>query len=311
MKKFYTFNKEKLSYNEYSLFTYKRLAMFIISQIFISFLFINIISTVYNTPKEQRFQEQTNYVLAEFYAINNRVINLEYIVSKIRKYDSTSFSALYEYYPTSSLQTAYLKDKNAENYVKFINVNNQKIDLIEQNLQVQKDMFVENFDTSLISQDMIEHVPSRQPIINKNLKHTRSGYGYRVHPVYKILMFHYGIDFKVKNGTPIFCTGDGIIETIKYSNEGYGNYIIINHGYGYKSLYAHLSKINIKRGQEVCKNDVIALSGNSGLSTGPHLHYEVIKDEIRVNPINYFSNDLSVEEYEIMIAKLGNINSLD
>jgi murein DD-endopeptidase MepM/ murein hydrolase activator NlpD len=128
-----------------------------------------------------------------------------------------------------------------------------------------------------------------------------SGYGYRIHPIYKTRRFHHGMDFTAPRGTPIHATGDGVVRAVKRSGRGYGNSVKIDHGYGYQTMYAHMQKYIVKKGQKIKRGDIIGFVGNSGLSTAPHLHYEVYKNGKKVNPINYYFNDLSAEEYDLMI----------
>jgi murein DD-endopeptidase MepM/ murein hydrolase activator NlpD len=148
---------------------------------------------------------------------------------------------------------------------------------------------------------MLACIPAIMPISNKDLKRTASGWGWRIHPIYKIRKFHYGMDFTAPTGTDIYSTGDGVVELVESSMRGYGNHIVINHGYGYKTIYAHLNGFNVKQGQQVKRGDIIGFVGNSGMSTAPHLHYEVMRNGEKVNPVNYYFNDLSAEEYERMI----------
>ena len=124
-----------------------------------------------------------------------------------------------------------------------------------------------------------------------------------MHPFYKIRKFHKGVDFSARKGTPIYATGDGVVKVVKRSRKGYGNMIIIDHGYGYETLYAHMSKFNVRQGQKVKRGDVIGYVGSTGLSMAPHLHYEVHKDGRPVNPIYYFHNDLTPDDYALMIEK--------
>jgi murein DD-endopeptidase MepM/ murein hydrolase activator NlpD len=148
---------------------------------------------------------------------------------------------------------------------------------------------------------MLAAIPAIQPVANKNLKKMASGYGYRIHPIYKVRKMHWGTDFSAPTGTPIYATGDGTVTTYKRSRSGYGRHIMIDHGFGYETLYAHMSKIEVRKGQRVKRGDIIGYIGSTGSSTAPHLHYEVIKDGRKINPINYFFNDLSPEEYEEML----------
>ncbi|UOF94477.1 MAG: M23 family metallopeptidase [Bacteroides sp.] len=147
---------------------------------------------------------------------------------------------------------------------------------------------------------MTNSIPAIQPISNKNLKRIASGYGLRMHPVYKIYKMHYGVDFVAPTGTKIYSTGNGIIKDINI-NRSYGLCVVINHGYGYKTLYAHMSKVIVRKNQIVNRGDIIGLVGNSGLSTGSHLHYEVYKNGKNVDPALFFFNDISPDQYDEMI----------
>lgn len=154
-------------------------------------------------------------------------------------------------------------------------------------------------------EEMLQSIPAIQPISNKKLERLASGFGYRIDPIYKTPKMHTGLDFTAATGTPIYATGDGRITEAIYDNSGYGRHVVINHGYGYQTLYAHMVKIKVKRGQSVKRGEVIGWVGSSGKSTGPHLHYEVIKKGAKINPINFFFNDLTASEYERMV-KISN-----
>ena len=131
----------------------------------------------------------------------------------------------------------------------------------------------------------------------KDLKRIASGFGYRIHPIFKTHKFHSGIDFTAPHGTPIYATGNGRVETAENGN-GYGNHVIINHGFGYRSLYAHMSRMKVRPGQKIQRGELLGYVGSTGTSTAPHVHYEIIKGENKINPINYFFNDLTEEEYQ-------------
>ena len=148
---------------------------------------------------------------------------------------------------------------------------------------------------------MLAALPAIQPVSNKNLSRIASGYGYRIHPIYKTRKLHTGMDFSAKSGTPIYATGDGKILKVRKSRRGYGNHVIIDHGYGYKTLYAHMKKYIVQKGQKVKRGEVIGYVGNTGTSVAPHLHYEVIKDSKKIDPANFYYNDLTPDEYEKML----------
>ena len=144
-------------------------------------------------------------------------------------------------------------------------------------------------------------IPAIQPVANKDLTRVASGYGMRIHPIYKTEKMHTGMDFTAPIGTEIYATGNGVVSKIEMNGRGYGNNVIIDHGYGYETLYGHMSKIKVSIGQKINRGDLIGLVGNTGTSSGPHLHYEVRKNNNPINPVNFYYNDLSPEEYERML----------
>jgi murein DD-endopeptidase MepM/ murein hydrolase activator NlpD len=177
----------------------------------------------------------------------------------------------------------------------------QKLDRIEGKLHAQSISFKELVRLVQEREQRLASLPAIQPVRNSDLKRVASGFGWRIDPVYKTKKMHWGLDFTADVGTEIYATGDGIVEEVKTSAWGYGREVVINHGFGYKTRYAHLSKFMVKEGQHVKRGEVIGLVGNSGKSTGPHLHYEVEKDGQKVNPINYFHSDLTPEQFEQII----------
>jgi len=187
-----------------------------------------------------------------------------------------------------------------ENSDIVINVKKQ-LDKIMKKIYVQSVSYDEVIDLAKNKEEMLSHLPAIMPIANKDLKRTASGWGYRFHPIYKIRKFHYGMDFTSPRGTEIYATADGVVSRVQSIKRGYGNNVIIDHGYGYKTLYGHMSKFNVIEGQKVKRGDVIGYVGNTGTSTGPHLHYEVHHNDKKVNPMNYYFNDLSADEYDKMI----------
>jgi murein DD-endopeptidase MepM/ murein hydrolase activator NlpD len=148
---------------------------------------------------------------------------------------------------------------------------------------------------------LVSSTPAIQPISNKDLTRTASGFGLRIHPFYKITMFHYGMDFTAPTGTPVYATGNGKVLSVKSSRTGLGNNIVIDHGFGYSTVYGHLNSFNVKTGQQVDRGDIIGFVGSTGMSTAPHLHYEVHLNGKAVDPANYYFNDLTADEFEMMV----------
>jgi murein DD-endopeptidase MepM/ murein hydrolase activator NlpD len=166
---------------------------------------------------------------------------------------------------------------------------------------VQSKSYDEIFSLAKKKTEMLASIPAIQPISNKDLRRLASGFGYRTHPIYKTQHLHTGIDFSAPTGTEIYATGDGKVVYADNAGRGYGNHVILEHGFGYQTMYAHMIKTNVRRGQNVKRGDVIGFVGSTGTSTAPHLHYEVIKNQKKINPINFFFNDLSPEEYDKVI----------
>lgn len=176
----------------------------------------------------------------------------------------------------------------------------QKVEQLNRQLYVQTNSINELVKLGQQNEDRINCLPAIQPVSNKDLKRTASGYGLRIDPIYKTRKFHEGMDFAADIGTPVYVTGNGTVVETGWK-QGYGNTIVVNHGYGYKTRYAHLSRISVRNGQKVVRGEEIGLVGNTGKSTGPHLHYEVIYKGKHDNPINYYFFDLSPADYDRMI----------
>ena len=177
----------------------------------------------------------------------------------------------------------------------------RKQETLRKQLYIQSKSYDEIVELVKAKQDMLASIPAIQPVSNKMLKRMASGFGMRFHPIYKTRKMHTGVDFSMPTGSEIYATGKGKVVKVEKMRRGYGYHIIIDHGYNYKTLYAHLNDIKVRKGQRVNRGDVIGTVGNTGTSTAPHLHYEVIKNGKKINPINFFYNDLSPEEYDLML----------
>ena len=177
----------------------------------------------------------------------------------------------------------------------------KRLDILTKQLVLQSRSLdeIEHLATNKV--DLLDAIPSIQPVRNKDLKRLASGYGYRIDPFTKKPRMHKGMDFTASRGTPIFATGKGIVKRADNRASGYGKHIRIDHGFGYVSLYAHLSKYNVKRGQKVNRGDIIGYVGNTGRSAGPHLHYEIIKDGSKINPLNFYYGNLSPQEFDKLL----------
>ena len=184
----------------------------------------------------------------------------------------------------------------------------QKIDVLKKRMYIQTKSYDEIVELAKNKEGFLAALPAIQPVSNEELKRLSSGFGYRIDPYLKTRRKHTGVDFSLEVGNPVHSTGDGKIKYTKSSLSGYGKQVHIDHDFGFQTKYGHLDKILVKKGQWVKRGDLIGYSGNSGKSTAPHLHYEVIKNGVKVNPIHYFSRDLSPEEYE-EILRLASIEN--
>lgn len=310
--KFYIFDRGSVSYKRYKFLRPKILVWAFIIQVILAVSLLFIITTFYDTPKEVKFQEDISYLLTEYENVNQRLIESEGILQHVMDNDSIIYKSIFDVSDITRNEFEVYYDTDGTNdYQEVVEYTNQKISEI--NAKAAKELYSLDalLKTAYDHQEMLQYMPAIQPIYNKDLKRTASGWGYRIHPIYKIKKFHYGLDFTAKSGTPIYSTAKGTIQyVIKHTDKashGYGNLIIVDHGYGYRTLYAHLSKFNVEVGQDVERGEVIGFVGTTGLSTGPHLHYEVIKNGRKVNPIHYLFNSLTPEEYQQMIKISNNI----
>jgi len=310
--KFYIFEKKSVSYKRFKFLRPKFFIWAFVIQTCLAVSLLFIITTFYNTPKEVKYQNDISYLLTEFDNVNQRLIETEGILQQVIENDSIIYKSIFDVSDiTKNEFEVYYDGGGVNDYKEIVEYTHQK--LSEINVKASKELY--SLDklvrTAVDHQEMLTHIPAIQPIDNKDLKRTASGWGYRIHPIYKIRKFHFGLDFTAKTGTPIYSTADGriqyIIKSTEKASQGYGNLIIVDHGYGYRTLYAHMNKFNVKVGQEVKRGEVIGFVGNTGLSTGPHLHYEVIINGRKVDPIHYLFNDLSPEEYHRIIEISNNI----
>jgi murein DD-endopeptidase MepM/ murein hydrolase activator NlpD len=273
----------------------------------------------FDSPKEKRLKLEIQNLTSQYEVINNDMQQVETVLDEIQERDDNIYRVIFEAdpIPTSIRKQGF---GGVNRYEKLLGLSNselmintsKKIDQLTKQLYLQSKSFDEVIDLAKNKSNMLASIPAIQPVANKDLKRMASGYGYRIHPIYKTRKMHYGMDFSAKTGTEIYATGDGVVSKIKRSKRGYGNYVKINHGFGYETLYAHMSKYIVKRGQKVKRGEVIGYVGNSGISTAPHLHYEVRKDNKKINPMNFYYNDLSPEEYEKMLEiSLQSNQSLD
>lgn len=187
-------------------------------------------------------------------------------------------------------------------YADLVTETSKNLDILNKRLLVQSKSLDEVLVAAKNKEKMFKHIPAIQPIANKQLNRIASGYGMRLHPILKVGKMHWGLDFVASTGTPIYATADGTVNHAGAAG-GYGNVVVINHGYGYETYYAHMSRIKAKQGQSVKRGDIIGYVGSTGLSSGPHLHYEVHKDGEKIDPIAFLTEGISPDEFKVLYEK--------
>jgi len=286
----------------------KRVVFFITSSTAIALGLVVLFFSIFDSPKEKELKREINNLLVQYELLESQIVNSSHILDELQERDDNIYRVIFEAEPIdASIRRAGFGGVNRyKKYEGFKHSDlvaelHKKVDQVSKAIYVQSKSFDAVLDLAQNKEEMLAHIPAIQPVANKNLKRMASGYGNRIHPVYKTKKMHWGMDFSAPKGCEVYATGDGKIEKVKRSKRGYGNQVKIDHGYGYKTFYAHLNKYIVKRGQKVKRGDLIGYVGSTGTSTAPHLHYEVIKNKRKVNPVNYYFNDLSADEYDKML----------
>ena len=316
-KKKYRFNPETLAYEEHGVSLKERFTRFLTyfsSSLAFSILLVIVITNFYDTPSSKVLRRENQRLLTQYKLMQKDLSTVEKVLDDLQQRDDNIYRVIFETEPIpSDIRKAGFGGANK--YAHLENMNNsalvintaKKLDILAKEAYIQSKSYDEVMKLASAKEKMFTAIPSIQPVSNKDLKRTASGWGYRIHPIYKIRKFHYGMDFTAPVGTDIYVTGDGIVREVTSEHSGYGNMITVDHGYGYKTVYGHLSRFNVKPGQKVKRGEIIGYIGSSGTSTAPHLHYEVHKNGEPVNPQFYYYMDLTPQEYERMIAISSNM----
>jgi len=272
-----------------------------------------------DSPKEKYLRQQNDDLKQNYSVLEERMKQLELQMDEIENRDNNVYRSIFESSPIPD--SARIKDQEIKREVKLVqslgetelvkSMTNQ-LNNLSLRLAFQAKSFVEIANLVKNKEKLIAAIPSIQPVSNKNLNRIASGFGYRIDPIYKDRRLHAGLDFTAASGTPIYATADGVVRDAGFNTGGYGNRVLINHGFGYETTYSHMYKVKARVGERVKRGEVIGYIGNTGKSTGPHLHYEVHRNGIAVDPIYYFYNDLTPAQFDrILKAAATNKQSLD
>jgi murein DD-endopeptidase MepM/ murein hydrolase activator NlpD len=312
VKSKYRFNPDSLNYDRVRPSLKKRLMILVsyLSILLLIAILLNVFyASMFDTPREKILKRENNQLNQQYEILNQKIEHLENVLEDIEKRDDNIYRTIFNADPIPhSVRDAGFGGVNRYEYLEGYDNSDKiietakRLDQLTKAVYVQSKSYDEVIEMAKSRELQLSSLPAIQPISNKDLTRTASGWGYRIHPIYKIRKFHQGMDFTAPTGTEVYATADGTVELVERSRRGYGNKVVIDHGFGYKTLYAHLDGFNnLQKGQRVKRGDVIAYVGSTGLSTAPHLHYEVHLNGKKINPINYYFEDLTAEEYDQMI----------
>jgi murein DD-endopeptidase MepM/ murein hydrolase activator NlpD len=288
--------------------------LFLVSSALFGFLcFVILLNTPYfETPKDRLQAREIENMKLRYSILNKKMEQLDEVLASIEERDNNIYRIYFNSSPIPAEQRKAgfggvnrYKDLEGYNNSELIISTTKQVDVLSKQLAIQSKSLDEIIKLAKGKEKLLAAIPAIQPVKNEDLTRMASGFGYRNDPFTKIRKFHFGMDFTARTGTPVYATGDGVVQKSDNTMSGYGNLIIISHGFGYQSYYAHLSKYKVRAGQRVKRGDVIGFVGSTGRSEAPHLHYEVHKDGDAINPINFYYGSISAEEY-IAISKIAN-----
>ncbi|WP_420579748.1 M23 family metallopeptidase [Reichenbachiella sp.] len=271
----------------------------------------------FQSPVEARLEKENEELKYYYELLQNEMVEASNMLSSLQERDDDVYRVIFEAEPIpSSIRDAGvggtnryrdITNKNLERGDLVIDLH-QTLDKLKKQMYIQTKSYDELLDMAANKEKFFAAMPAIQPVSNTELKRLSSGFGIRIDPILKTKKMHTGVDFSAPKGTPIYATGDGVVKKVRSSLGGYGRQVEIDHGYGYVTKYAHMEMYNVKKGQKVKRGECIGYVGNSGKSTAPHLHYEVHKDNKKINPVHYFYQDLNSSEYE-EILRLASIEN--
>ena len=313
----YYFDSENLAYRKIKpqkrrSFAY--ILLFLVASALFGLLsFIVLLNTpFFETPKDRLQAREIENLKLHYSVLNNKMNQIDEVISTIEERDNQLYRV---YFNTAAIADEERKAgfKDANRYKELEKYDNsdlvmnttKRVDVLSKRLAIQSKSLDEIVKLAKTKNSLLAAIPAIQPVRNENLRQMASGFGYRSDPFTKVRKFHEGMDFSAKTGTPIYATGDGVVDKADNTASGYGNHIVIRHGFGYETLYGHLSRYKVHAGQRLKRGDVIGYVGSTGRSEAPHLHYEVHKNGEVVNPLNFYYGNISAAEY-VVISKLAN-----
>jgi murein DD-endopeptidase MepM/ murein hydrolase activator NlpD len=267
------------------------------------------------SPAEKLLRSQNEQLKDRYQLLDLQVKNIQQQMAELEKRDNDVYRSIFEAKPIPDSARAEALERQKEiakveglQGAELINSIYENIDNLQNRIAAQTSSYKELAGLLNNKEKLLAATPAIQPVANKDLSRVASGYGYRIDPVYKTVKFHAGLDFSAPQGTPIYATADGVVQTAGLSDGGYGNHVVINHGYGYETLYGHMVRVKARRGQRVKRGEVIGYVGSTGKSTGPHCHYEIHKNGQKLDPVYFFYNDLSPQQFDQLLKRAAASN---
>lgn len=257
-----------------------------------------------DSPKEKKLRDEMHQLQEGYSTLQRELDDINKSLAQLETRDNNIYRAVFEAQPLPDSIRVGKDYTNTDPRLAFtsseelIEGMRRKIQGLRHRLNIQSTSYDTLQKLVEAKERMLSAIPAIQPVSNRTLDRVASGFGYRIDPIYKTPKMHTGIDFTAATGTPVYATGDGTVKEAGYDNGGYGNNVVVNHGYGYQTLYGHMQKVKVRIGDRVKRGEVIGWVGSTGKSTGPHLHYEVIRNGSKIDPIHFFFNDLTATDYE-------------
>jgi len=313
----YYYDSENLAYRKIITKTRKKIGVVLLflvaSALFGLLSFIILLNTPYfETPKNKKQAREIENLKLRYAILNKKMDEVEDVIEFIEERDNNLYRVYFNASPipeeerkSGFKEVDRYKDLEGYDNSQLVTNTTKRIDVLRKELAIQSKSLDDILKMAKAKDKLLAAIPAIQPVRNENLKSMVSGFGYRTDPFTKARKMHEGMDFTAKTGTPIYATGDGVVERADNTASGFGNHIVIRHGFGYETLYAHLSRYKCRSGQRIKRGDIIGYVGSTGRSEGPHLHYEVHKNGKVVNPLNFYYGNISAVEY-VAITQLAN-----
>lgn len=312
-KQKYVFNHKTLNYERFEEPTGKRVGrvvLYVLSTAVLALVLVFLYYSFFDSPKEKMQAREIELLKMQYEILDDKLDEMNVLLADLEQRDDSVYRVIFEADPIpSSVRKSGLND--TARYQKLYGYSNtdivlnvsKKLDEVASQIEAQSKSYDELLELARNKAAMLACIPAILPLKEVDVSHISSTFGYRPDPIYKVPKFHSGMDFASSIGTEVYATGDGVVERVEETYWGYGNLVTLNHGYGYKTQYAHLSEFGVKLGEKVKRGQVIGYVGNTGKSTGPHLHYEVLRNGEATDPIYYFYNDLTPEAYETILEQ--------